>query len=343
VLAKLVSGSPIGMVAESPTKKPRTNGANANHGPATFATQNIRKLRLMTAVKTPYKEDGNIDLEAYNKHVEHQKANGVEALIIGGTTGEGHLFSWDEHLFLISHTKSRFPDMCVVGNTGSNSTAESVYATKKGFAAGMDCSLLINPYYGKTSTRGMIMHIEMGMDFGPAIIYNVPGRTCQDIPPETIMELAKHKHFVGVKECMGNDRIKVLADKGVACWSGNDDQAYAGRHDFGAVGVISVTANVVPGLFKKLMSEERDDALDKKLGPLYKWLFTEPNPIGVNTMMIMLGACKPVFRMPYTHRSKEHQLEAVKILEEIGLDRCPGVGKVRVFEDHEFKYTVSGD
>jgi len=328
------------MPGESPMKRPRLDSAQV----PTFATKNIRKLRLMTAVKTPYKTDGNIDLDAFHKHVEHQKANGVEALIIGGTTGEGHLFSWDEHLFLISHAKSRFPDLCIVGNTGSNCTAESVYATKKGFAAGMDCSLLINPYYGKTSTKGIIDHINMGMEFGPAIIYNVPGRTGQDIPPETIMKLAEHKHFVGVKECMGNDRIKVLADKGVACWSGNDDQAYAGRHDFGAVGVISVTANVVPGLFKKLMAEERHDDLDKKLQPLYKWLFTEPNPIGVNTMMMMIGACKPVWRMPYTHRSKEAQTEAVKIIKDIGIEHFPARGdKVQTFEDHEMKYTVSGD
>lgn len=335
------------MPTEPPMKKARTdiNLKDDRNAPTTFAALQIRKLRLMTAIKTPYKDDGNIDLEAFNKLIIHQKANGVEALIIGGTTGEGHLFSWDEHLFLISYAKSRFPDLCIVGNTGSNSTSESIYATKKGFAAGMDCSLLINPYYGKTSTQGILMHIEAGMQFGPAIIYNVPGRTGQDIPPETIMELAKNKHFVGVKECMGNDRIKVLADKGVACWSGNDDQAYAGRHDYGAVGVISVTANVVPGLFKKLMAEERNDKLNEQLGPLYTWLFTEPNPIGINTMLMMIGTCQPVWRMPYTHRSKDAQIEGKKILEQIGIQHTPAgaAGKVRVFEDHEFKYTVNGD
>merc|ERR1712167_34589 len=110
---------------------------------ATEKTLNLRKLRLMTAIKTPYQEDGNIDLEAFDAHVEHQIQNGVEALIIGGTTGEGHLFSWEEHLVLIAHAKTQFKDrVAVVGNTGSNATAEAVNATKKGFACGMDCSLL---------------------------------------------------------------------------------------------------------------------------------------------------------------------------------------------------------
>merc|ERR1711990_421555 len=150
----------------------------------------FRKLRLMTAVKTPYTADGNIDLAAFDKHVEHQIQNGVEALIIGGTTGEGHLFSWEEHLVLIAHAKSFCAGRClIVGNTGSNATAEQVNATKKGFAVGMDCSLLINPYYGKTSDRGILMHIEAAMDLGPAIIYNVPGRTGQDIKPETMAKL----------------------------------------------------------------------------------------------------------------------------------------------------------
>jgi 4-hydroxy-tetrahydrodipicolinate synthase len=314
----------------------------------TAATQKVKQLRLMTAIKTPYKQDGSIDLPAFDKHTEHQIRNGVEGLIIGGTTGEGHLLSWDEHLFLIAHAKARFPDLCIVGNTGSNSTAESVMATKKGFAAGMDCSLLINPYYGKTSRKGIITHIQAAMEFGPAIIYNVPGRTGQDIAPDVIFELMDHHHFAGVKECMGNDRIKILSDKGIACWSGNDDQAFEGRRDYGGVGVISVTANVVPGLFKELMHGDKAEAtkVNEKLGPLYKWLFAEPNPIGVNTMMMMLGACEPVFRMPYTHREKSARDELVNIMKEIGLEHTPllvGEKEMKLLEDSDFKYVLDGE
>jgi len=227
-----------------------------------------------------------------------------------------------------------------VGNTGSNHTAEMVHATKKGFAAGMDCSLLINPYYGKTSQKGIIMHVEAAMGFGPAIMYNVPGRTGQDVPPATILELAKHKNFVGVKECMGNERIKELTGKGVPCWSGNDDQCFDARHQAGATGVISVSANVVPSLFKKLMTEN-DTALNAKLAPLYRWLFEEPNPIGVNTMLMQLGVCSPVFRLPYTFRAEDKRKEAVEIVNAIGIEHFCGK-EVKALADSDFHYTLGG-
>merc|ERR1719263_203808 len=101
-------------------------------------------------------------------------------------------------------------------------------------------------------------------------------------------------NFCGVKECMGNDRIKLLADKGIMCWSGNDEQSHDGRHNFGGLGVISVTSNVVPGLMKKLMTE-KDDALNAKLKKIFGWLFEEPNPIGVNTLLMQLGYASPCF------------------------------------------------
>lgn len=305
-----------------------------------MSVEQIKKLRLMTAIKTPYRTDGEVDYPAYDRHVEHQIANGVEGLIVGGTTGEGHLLSWDEHLTLIAHTKAKFPSLCLVGNTGSNHTAESVYATKKGFAAGMDCALLINPYYGKTSDAGIIMHIEAGMELGPAIVYNVPGRTGQDIKPEVMFKLAKHKNFCGSKECMGNDRIKLLSDKGVSCWSGNDDQCHDGRHNFGGTGVISVTSNVVPGLMKKLMTE-KDDELNKKLAPLFGWLFEEPNPIGVNTMMMQLGMSAPVFRLPYTFRAKDKREAAAEMVKSIGKEHFPGK-EVKALEDSDFLYVLGG-
>lgn len=143
---------------------------------------------------------------------------------------------------------------------------------------------------------------------------------------------------------MGNERIKELSDKGVACWSGNDDQCYDARHKYGAVGVISVTANIVPGLMRKLMFE-KDDALNQKLQPLFKWLFNEPNPIGVNTMLMQLGAARPVFRLPYTHVEKPPREEAVKLLGSIGIEHCPAFGEkgVQVLEDDDFKHLLNGD
>jgi 4-hydroxy-tetrahydrodipicolinate synthase len=93
------------------------------------------------------------------------------------------------------------------------------------------------------------------MNYGPAIIYNVPGRTAQDLQPEIVLELAKHPNFAGVKECAGHERIKGYADKGLLCWSGNDDEAHDSVHKYGGHGVISVTSNVIPAVMKRLMDK----------------------------------------------------------------------------------------
>mmetsp|Transcript_36910 Transcript_36910/g.59466 ORF Transcript_36910/g.59466 Transcript_36910/m.59466 type:complete len:319 (-) Transcript_36910:159-1115(-) len=315
---------------------------------ATAATLKLRQVRLITAIKTPYLADGNLDIVAYDKLVDHQIQNGVEGIIVGGTTGEGHLLSWHEHLCLIGHTKAKYADrILIVGNTGSNSTSESVWATKKGFALGMDASLLINPYYGKTSDKGIVMHIEAAMAYGPAFIYNVPGRTGQDIKPEVMMLMKDHKHFIGVKECVGTERIKELTGKGICCWTGNDDQMHESRRKYGAVGVISVTSNIVPGLIRRLMHDEPGealDAIDASLQPLYTWLFTDPNPIGVNTLLMQLGAAQPVWRLPYTFAPKEMREKVVPLLKGIGLGHCPAFGGgVKVLEDSDFIHTMDGD
>jgi 4-hydroxy-tetrahydrodipicolinate synthase len=112
------------------------------------------------------------------------------------------------------------------------------------------------------------------------MVYNVPGRTGQDIPDEVVLSLAAHPCFLGVKECTGNARIASYASQGVACWSGNDDEAHAARHGAGAAGMVSVVSNLVPGLAARLMAG-RDDAAAAALQPLIAWLFEEPNPIAL--------------------------------------------------------------
>jgi len=290
----------------------------------------------MVAVKTPFQRNGAFDLGAYGEQLQRMVDNGVEAVIVGGTTGEGHLMDWDEHLTLIAWTAKNFGrKMKVVGNTGSNSTREAVKATEQGFAVGMDAALQINPYYGKTSKSGLYTHFKAVLDEGPGIIYNVPGRTGQDIPDEVILNMAKHENFLGVKECTGNTRILDYSSKGVKCWSGNDDECHEGRHKYRAFGVISVMANLVPGAWAKLMGPEPDYELMEKLMPLTQWLFHEPNPIPLNTAMAMCGLCKPVFRGPYTFCPKEDRILGAQLLKDV-LEYMPGVTEVRVMEDEEF-------
>jgi len=123
--------------------------------------EEIRKLTVITAIKTPDLPDGRFDLEAYDALVHLQIQNGTEGIIVGGTTGEGQLMSWDEHIMLIAHTVNCFGDRVkVVGNTGSNSTREAIHATEQGFAVGMHAALHINPYYGKTSHDGLLAHFR---------------------------------------------------------------------------------------------------------------------------------------------------------------------------------------
>lgn len=307
------------------------------------SVEEVKKCSLITAIKTPYLKSGKIDLPKYDELVEQQIAGGVQGLVVGGTTGEGQLMSWDEHIMLIAHTSKIYGDeLLVVGNTGSNSTREAVHATSQGFAVGMDAALQINPYYGKTSRAGLMKHFGAVLDFGPTIVYNVPARTTQDIPSEVIFELAKHPNFAGVKECEGNERIRNYTKNGVTCWSGNDDEAHDAKWDAGAAGVISVTSNVSPKLMKELLlGPKPNPKLRDDLIPLMRWLFKEPNPIGVNTALTMLGCAEPVFRLPYAPYDEKTRQEGKKIMEAVGAEhlvRAAGekTAGVRDVADEEF-------
>ncbi|GAB4844383.1 4-hydroxy-tetrahydrodipicolinate synthase, chloroplastic [Ancistrocladus abbreviatus] len=297
----------------------------------------IKSLRFVTAIKTPYLPDGRFDLEAYDSLVNMQIANGVEAVIVGGTTGEGQLMSWDEHIMLIGHTVNCFGGtLKVIGNTGSNSTREAIHATEQGFAVGMHAALHINPYYGKTSLEGLVAHFESVLSMGPTIIYNVPSRTSQDIPPGVIHTIAQSTNLAGVKECVGNDRIKQYTDNGIIVWSGNDDECHDARWGYGANGVISVASNLIPGLMRQLMFEEKNVPLNSKLMPLIEWLFEEPNPIALNTALAQLGVVRPVFRLPYVPLPMAKRVEFVKLVKELGRENFIGDKDVQVLEDDDF-------
>jgi len=301
--------------------------------------EKIKSASLMTAIKTPYKQDGDVDLECYDFLVEAQITNGVQGLIVCGTTGEGHLMDWEEHLMLIAHSVNKFGDrLAIVGNTGSNNTREAIKGTRYGFAFGMDAALQINPYYGKTSDAGLREHFKRVLDFGPSIIYNVPGRTGQDLQPELIEELAQHPNLIGVKECAGNERMAHYESKGIACWSGNDDQCFEGRHRHGSHGVISVISNLMPGLMRRLMDTD-DPKLNDRLQPLMSWLFHVPSPNALNTVLSMTGATQPVFRLPYSPVDLEARKEVVELLQEFSPEDWVGSG-LELMDDNQFVLTA---
>ncbi|GAA0816614.1 4-hydroxy-tetrahydrodipicolinate synthase [Colwellia asteriadis] len=303
----------------------------------------LQAASLITAIKTPYDDKGEICLTTYDALVAQQIAAGVDGIIVGGTTGEGHLLSWEEHIILIAHSVHKFgKDLIIVGNTGSNNTREAIKATINGFSVGMDAALQINPYYGRTSMVGVSEHFKQLLAIGPAFIYNVPGRTGQDITPDIIEPLSKHENFIGVKECAGNERIAYYEKQGIACWSGNDDESYVGRHTHGSHGVISVTSNIVPGLMRQLMDKDNlaeTAKLNQQLQGLMQWLFCEPNPIAINTTLMMTGAVPKNFRLPYqalTLAQRQQGFELLKVLETKAL-----VGdSLSLLDDSDFNYCI---
>ncbi|MFT6195464.1 MAG: 4-hydroxy-tetrahydrodipicolinate synthase [Cognaticolwellia sp.] len=297
----------------------------------------FKAASLMTAIKTPFNVKGEIDFNTYDQLVAKQIKAGVDGIVVGGTTGEGHLLTWEEHLILIAHSVHKHgKDLLIIGNTGSNNTREAIKATQYGFAAGMDATLQINPYYGRSSSAGVIAHFEKLLDIGPTFIYNVPSRTGQDLTPALIEPLSKHKNFIGVKECTGNERIAYYEERGIACWSGNDDESAAGRHQYGSHGVISVTSNIVPNLMKQLI-DAPNDSLQQSMQPLMQWLFCEPNPIGINTALMMTGAVAPIFRMPYKALTKVQREQGLALLANITKDELVG-DKLMLMADDDFQY-----
>lgn len=151
-----------------------------------------------------------------------------------------------------------------------------------------------------------------------------------------MLELAKHENFAGVKECTGHDRIAQYAAEGILCWSGNDDEAFESRWKHGGHGVISVTSNMLPGVMSDLMEKEDAEDANKKVQPFMEWLFMEPNPIALNTVMAMTGGASPVFRAPYWPYSKDKREQGVKALEPFLANEIYG-GKPEVLDDGDFK------
>jgi 4-hydroxy-tetrahydrodipicolinate synthase len=295
----------------------------------------LHNASLITAIKTPYHRDGRIDFAAFDRLASRQAEAGVDGLVITGTTGEGHLMHWDEQLALIAHAVRRFGDrLLIIGNTGSNSTAEAVRATELGFAVGMDAALQINPYYGKTSLAGLETHFSRVLEFGPGIVYNVPGRTGQDLLPDVIESIARHPNFAGVKECCGPARMAELGRRGIRSWSGNDDDCLAARADGHALGVISVFSNVAPRILRRLL-DARTREMPPECAELTAWLFSQPNPIPVNTALAMMGLVEPAFRLPYVPMNRAEREKGVEILRRVGLAEL-GVAVLDPLDDADF-------
>ena len=283
-----------------------------------------------TALVTPFTDDGEVDFEALRKLIDFQILEGVDSLIICGTTGESATLSTEEKKeiikFAVQITRRRVP---IIAGTGSNNTKTSIELSKYAQSVGADGLLIVSPYYNKTTQAGLIKHyrsIAQSVDI-PIILYNVPSRTGLNIEPSTCLELSKIKNIVAIKEASSNisqvAQIAHLCKDNLHIYSGNDDQVIP-ILSLGGIGVISVLSNLYPKYVHNMVYNYLDGNLSKALNmqldslDLINSLFCEVNPIPVKYSMAHVGLNCGKTRLPLvepSERNKERLLNSIKNFE----------------------------
>ncbi len=266
---------------------------------------------MATALITPIAENG-IDYEAFAKLIDWQIEEGINALVICGTTGEASTLTDEEHKeaisFAVKQVNGRVP---VIAGTGSNDTAYALELTEFSCKAGVDGVLVVTPYYNKATQKGLVKMFTEIADVStvPIILYNVPSRTGVNIEPKTVAELAKHPNINAIKEASGNiskiAEIAALCRDNINIYSGNDDQVVP-IMALGGIGCISVLSNVDPKgaveMTDKFFAKDIAGAAKMQLDylPLINALFSEVNPIPVKAAMAKMGYCEDYLRLPLT-------------------------------------------
>jgi 4-hydroxy-tetrahydrodipicolinate synthase len=266
----------------------------------------------MVALVTPMGEDGALDWAALHRLIDWHVESGTDAIVAVGTTGESPTLDMDEHVEVIRATveqaRGRVP---VIAGTGANSTSEAIELTRSAEAAGADACLLVIPYYNKPTQEGLYRHFKAVAEAVPVpqILYNVPGRTCCDMLPETVERLSSIPNIVGIKEATGDmERAREIlrrCGERLDVYSGDDPTALE-LILLGAKGDISVTANVAPRLMHEMCKLAREgkereaSAINEKLMPLHKNLFVEANPIPVKWALKEMGLIEGGIRLPLT-------------------------------------------
>ena len=284
-----------------------------------------------TALITPFDKKGKIDYNKFGELVEWQISQGINALVVCGTTGEASCLSDEEHRaaisFVVQKSAGRVP---VIAGTGSNDTDYAISLTKHAEDEGADAILLVTPYYNKATQKGLIkMYNEIADSTSlPIILYNVPSRTGVNIEPSTYVELAKHPNIVAIKEAGGNiskiaETALLVGDK-LDIYSGNDDQIVPVL-SLGGKGVISVLSNVLPketvAICEKFLSGDvvGSRELQLKLLPLINALFCEVNPIPVKAAMAKMGFTENVLRSPLYPIEPDHDAILTKRMIDAGV------------------------
>ncbi len=257
--------------------------------------------RLITAMVTPFDEQGEVDYAQASKLALACLKSGSDGVVLSGTTGESPTLTHEEELKLYAGVKKAVAGRgSIIAGTGSNSTAEAIEATRGAEKAGVDACLLVTPYYNKPSQDGLYSHFKAIAESTalPCILYNVPSRTVVSLAAETVIRLSEVKNIVGIKEASSNleeiGKIISGARKGFIVWSGNDSDVLPMMR-MGGHGVISVASHLVGLQMKKMMNAclsgktAQADKIFMDLMPLIKALFVVSNPVPVKFALNQIG------------------------------------------------------
>jgi 4-hydroxy-tetrahydrodipicolinate synthase len=284
-----------------------------------------------TALVTPFRRDGSLDVPALRRLVQFQLREGIDFLVPCGTTGEAPTLEHDEYLdvirVVVEEARGKVP---VVAGAGGNNTRKVVDLVREIRPIGVQAILSVAPYYNKPPQEGLYQHfktIAESTDL-PVILYNVPGRTSSNIEPAIVARLSKIPNIVGVKEASGSivQQMEVLTavERGFRVLSGDDAFTFP-LMALGGVGVISVVSNEAPGAMTRLahllLEGGYDDArkLNAKLLPLMQVNFLETNPIPVKAALSMMGMIEEVYRLPLVPMKPENRAKLEKVLAAQGL------------------------
>ncbi len=284
---------------------------------------------VFPAIITPFKRNSSmdLDLEGLRSNIAFLLEEGVHGIVPCGSTGESATLSFEEHEQVIEaavdEVDGRVP---VLAGTGSNNTAEAIRFTEAAKDLGADGALVISPYYNKPNRSGLIKHYTKIADIGlPIVMYNVPGRTGQNLLPDLVIELARHPNIVGIKEASGDIGqvsriIEGTLSEDFMVISG-DDGLTLPILCLGGSGVISVAANVQPALMVRMFDHfcegELEEALDihYSLSPLFRALFIDTNPIPVKKAVALCGMAGGPVRPPLDELDADKTAKLQEVLD----------------------------
>jgi 4-hydroxy-tetrahydrodipicolinate synthase len=270
------------------------------------------------AIVTPMTAGGEIDWDAWTRLIDFHLANGTDGIVVGGTTGESPTISDAELRELVQRAQLRAAGRVkIIAGAGTNSTAGTIAKVREMSALGVDGLLLVTPAYNRPTQEGLFRHYEAAAAASsvPVILYNVPSRTACDMLPETVARLAVLPRIVAIKEAVASlDRFRALRAACPASFEilSGDDASVREAMRVGCCGVISVTANVAPGLMSAMIraagrGDQAEAArLDAKLAGLHEKLFVEANPIPVKWALARMGLMDGALRLPLTELSARY-------------------------------------